>query len=114
MTAPHPRNHPFLPPELSKESAGEPYRPSNGTEGMMFEARWCETCRKWRDNPDAKTQCQIAWRAGGYMPGDKLFPKQWRHAPDGSGPECTSWRPRKSARLKMRAHLPPPKGGLFG
>lgn len=27
-----------------KEAAGQPYMPSNGTEGACFHAEWCERC----------------------------------------------------------------------
>ena len=39
--------------ELKDKS--EPYRPSNGSEGMVFEGEFCSTCNK--DNPDEDMFC---------------------------------------------------------
>jgi len=39
------------------KSAGRPYMPSNGTEGMMFTETWCDTCLYQHPNPDMKPQC---------------------------------------------------------
>ena len=98
-----------LPEELCRAAAGKPYRPSNGTEGEFFEAQFCNRCKKMRQSPEASTQCGIYMRVNAYDIGDKRYPKQWRYAPDGSGPECTAFRERRPTRLekasKLRRHL---------
>ena len=59
-----------------KASAGKPYRPSNGTEGEMFQAAWCAQCeadRAFRDNPDHADGCPIILAVMG-EPKHKAFP----------------------------------------
>lgn len=100
-----------LPEDLCKEAAGQPYRPSNGTEGDIFQSYFCDKCRKWPINPDAKTQCGIFLKMLIKNVGEKGYPKQIRYAPDGSGPECTSFRQRGMTRIEkaaaLRKHLTP-------
>lgn len=51
-----------------------PYRPSNGTEGEMFQAAFCENCE--RDRYESKP-CRILSRSMAYNLGDKNYPKEW-------------------------------------
>lgn len=101
----------ILPEDLCREAAGKPYRPSNGTEGDIFEEHFCNRCRRMRIDPNAANQCGIYLRMGAYEVDDKKYPKQVRYAPDGSGPECTSFRLRGSNQMeraaKLRKHLTP-------
>ena len=93
---------------LKWERTGELYRPSNGTEGLIFDADWCEHCerdREYRDNPDADAAlgCQLIARAFAYDIDDPSYPKEWIEltaiASDGlplvSG-ECTAFEPRRN------------------
>ena len=45
------------------ECAGELYLPSNGTEGMMFQERWCDGCVK--ENEDTAMFCEILSKSFG-------------------------------------------------
>ena len=98
----------IYPDKINKAQAGKPYHPSNGTEGSMFEEIFCFKCTKFPISDTAKNQCGIWQRACAYFPSDKKYPKQWRYAPDGGGPECTSFRKRMTAferRQMLRKHL---------
>jgi hypothetical protein len=95
----------ILPESICAAAAGKPYRPSNGTEGEYFEAQFCDRCKKMRKSPEASTQCGIYLRVSAYDIKDKKYPKQWRYAPDGSGPECTSFKPRMASGVEKRAAL---------
>lgn len=73
-----------------------PYRPSNGTEGDIFQAMWCAHCAK-RGGPDIRggdveemDYCDIlAWTMALEID-DPGYPEQWRQ--DGpSGPRCTAF-----------------------
>ena len=57
---------------------GEPYRPSNGTEGGFFQERWCEHCksdRAFRDN--GVRGCEILARSLCHDVGEKGYPVEW-------------------------------------
>ena len=41
----------------------EPYRPSNGSEGLWFTGKWCDNCQRRALDPGAKTQCVHEGRA---------------------------------------------------
>jgi len=78
----------------------EPYRPSSGTEGMDFEAEFCDRCQKekafWEasyglDSPDPAPICPIHARALMYLPDDPEFPAEWIE--DENGPRCTAFLP---------------------
>ena len=45
--------------ERLKENAGKPYRPSNGTEGSMFQDRFCSQCTKDNLGDEGKGGCEI-------------------------------------------------------
>ena len=79
--------------------AGKPYRPSNGTEGEIFDGMWCDHCerdRRYRENwtddnmPDAEDGCPILADTLIFNTADAEYPKQWRY--DESGvPECSGF-----------------------
>lgn len=63
---------------------GAPYRPSNGTEGDSFEARWCQRCA--REDVDAGDLCDIH--------GNALFgeqPDEWVY--ESGQPVCKAFIP---------------------
>lgn len=66
----------------------ELYRPSNGSEGMDFMARFCDRCTKDRDydNP-----CEILGRTLGLMTQDPNYPREWIQDDDGANPRCTAF-----------------------
>lgn len=57
-----------------------PYRPSNGTEGMIFEDRFCDRCKreaKYRRTQDGADGCRIATMAHTFDIGAPEYPKEW-------------------------------------
>ena len=69
--------------------AGQPYRPSNGSEGEMFMAAFCDRCKL---NADELDGCNILSDSFCYDVGDPEYPKEWTH--DGRGrPTCTAFVP---------------------
>ena len=87
----------------------KPYRPSNGTEGMMFDDRFCDRCKrdaKYRRTGDGADGCRILLYVGAYQVHEPQYPKEWvvnLHDPVGLTARCTAFqfddpngrRPRK-------------------
>ena len=74
----------------------KPYMPSNGTDGMAFEDRWCANCAKdwkYKQTNDGADGCGILLRAlCGVQPSDWVETE--------AGPTCLGFRvrtPRKKA-----------------
>lgn len=67
------------------------YRPSNGTEGEWFIAKWCATCvheQARRDDPDADGCDIVTWTMA--LPIDHPdYPNEWQYGPN--GPRCTAY-----------------------
>ncbi len=61
--------------------AGKPYRPSNGTEGMMFMEAFCERCTKDRFDETGKPEdgCDILMRTLCHEIKDAEYPPEWTH-----------------------------------
>ena len=78
------------------ERTGHPYRPSSGTEGMEFDARWCNHCtrdaeyRNDPDNVDPSRGCQIIADTFAFEITDPKYPKEWIYGKDGT-PCCTAF-----------------------
>ena len=72
------------------QSAGKPYRPSNGTEGDMFTARWCEKCSKHDFDNDDGPVCYLLFGMLNYYPDDNEYPKEICLDDDGR-PQCTAF-----------------------
>lgn len=72
--------------------ADELYRPSNGTEGDMFIARFCDRCRLSPDNGGA---CDRVFRSMLHAKTDPEYPQEWRcrFDPDGFDFWCTAYVP---------------------
>lgn len=66
---------------------GTPYRPSNGTEGMIFEDNYCSRCRN-----DVRDDCEILLRSMLFSIGDDQYPDEWQWQ-DGD-PACTAFEPK--------------------
>jgi hypothetical protein len=68
------------------------YRPSNGTEGDCFIARWCCHCQ--HDAPARRSDgfdgCDILARTFALEITDPAYPAEWR-ADGPSGPRCTAF-----------------------
>ena len=74
------------------EYAGRPYRPSNGTEGMLFEERFCDRCVRFA------SECEIYAYASCYPLDSPLYPKQWVYDEEGK-PTCTAFQDRYQGDL---------------
>lgn len=62
------------------QCAGEPYRPSNGTEGMMFEAEFCDRCKhddECRRTGNTDVGCRIYLHVLCYEVTDPEYPVEW-------------------------------------
>jgi hypothetical protein len=66
--------------------AGQPYRPSNGTEGMMFMERWCSKCSQDTE----ESPCEILTSAMVFGITDKGYPREWAYDKEGR-PFCTAF-----------------------
>jgi hypothetical protein len=88
----------------------KPYRPSNGTEGMEFDARFCDRCKrdaKYRRTQNGEDGCPIVAAAHCYELDDPKYPKEWVQNkygdPYGRTARCTAFRfdePRKPRKPK--------------
>lgn len=78
--------------------AGKPYSPSNGSEGLDFQAAFCDRCQReadprWdRGNGDGRFGCTILSDALLFRVGDPKYPHQWTHDERGR-PTCTAFVP---------------------
>ena len=71
------------------------YRPSNGTEGMMFMSKWCEQCErdaKYRETQDGADACEIASKTMYLKESDSDYPIEWTYDNNGK-PCCTAFLP---------------------
>lgn len=71
------------------------YRPSNGTEGMIFQDKFCDKCTKFR-----KGSCSIFNRSFFNDINDKAYPKEWVYDSNGN-PTCTSFTNEPIKRKKV-------------
>lgn len=70
----------------------ELYRPSNGTEGEIFMARWCRHCerdRAFQEKPDQADGCPIVAKTFAFDIDHPDYPKEWIE--DERGPRCTAF-----------------------
>lgn len=101
----------MYPPEQAAQffapSAGQPYRPSSGTEGEMFEAVWCDGCA-------IRGICKIPIKAMAFDKGEPGYPKAWVYGEDGQ-PKCTAFRDASAPRRRPAPMRPGPDvmGDLF-
>ena len=73
-----------------------PYRPSSGTEGMDFEAAFCDRC-KFAPNYDTMVDCDILSRTFWNNVGDPDYPWQW--VSEGLFfPQCAAFVPKDNSR----------------
>lgn len=73
------------------DQAGKSYRPSNGTEGMVFEEAFCDRCKNCDPDPDGDVQCDILFRALNFWDHESEYPKEWVYDKEG-WPICTAWK----------------------
>lgn len=65
------------------------YRPSNGTEGMIFTEKYCDNCIHEHNSPENRKSCEILTKTMVYGLEDPEYPKEWCYVND--KPTCTSW-----------------------
>lgn len=65
---------------------GQKWRPSNGTEGEMFQSNYCSDCDRW----DEETGCPIAAATFSLDKGDPEYPQEWQIGSDGQ-PTCSAF-----------------------
>jgi hypothetical protein len=77
-----------------------PYRPSNGTEGEIFDDRWCSNCerdRAWRADESKGEPCDILGRTLIHNVGEPDYPVEWIEDnvpyPQPTNPRCTAFEP---------------------
>lgn len=81
-------------------SAGKPYRPSNGTEGEIFQEMWCQRCVRDQYGYDAETDsfdgesCPILMNTLMLDADEEGYPTEWRYDAKGI-PECTAFEPEE-------------------
>jgi len=76
-----------------KARAGKPYRPSNGTEGEIFQATWCAQCeanRAFREDHERADGCPIIANTMALSIDDPDYPAAWHYGPDGQ-PKCAAF-----------------------
>lgn len=74
---------PFLAAVQRAKLAGTAFRPSNGTEGMIFEETWCDRCTHSMD-------CDLQFLSMIHEINESEYPKQWVHDAEGK-PTCTEF-----------------------
>lgn len=82
------------------ERAGQPYQPSNGTEGEFFFAAWCCECARDKamregdaiEDCDDNERCDLIGLSMAFKPGDAEYPTEWQYGKDGQ-PCCTAFVP---------------------
>ena len=80
----------------------EKYRPSNGTEGEWFQAKFCENCTK---DSEARP-CRILGYTMIFDVDDKDYPKQWVKdvgAEWPGNPRCTAFSDRSLRKPRGRS-----------
>ena len=79
--------------ERLQARAGKKYRPSNGTEGNIFQHNWCQDCKHdaaFRADPDRGEGCVIIAKALTFDIEDAEYPNEWQYGDDGQ-PRCTAF-----------------------
>lgn len=82
----HPANFPKV-LYCFPESAGKPFMPSNGTDGMVFTEAFCDNCLNQHPDPDNPKQCfEILMKS---LCDEQ--PPEWIFSNEGY-PICTAWK----------------------
>ena len=69
------------------------YRPSNGTEGDIFESHFCERCTRDNLEPDGGGGCELILLAMCFYTDDPNYPQEWTYD-DAGKPTCTAFEER--------------------
>lgn len=73
-----------------KCSAEKLYRPSNGTEGMIFEEHYCSQCIHDNPDPNHPKKCELIVRAMCFYETEPEYPLEWTYDALGH-PRCTNY-----------------------
>lgn len=82
--------------ERLKARAGEPYQPSNGSEGQMFMGMWCARCKAdaaFRADMNSADGCEIIANTMAMSARDPDYPREWQYSTDGQ-PICRAFQPK--------------------
>ena len=78
--------------------ATRPYRPANGTDGVLFDEAWCAHCQRdagYRADECNGEPCDILSRSFVYDIGEPEYPAEWIQDdvpfPEPSSPRCTAF-----------------------
>lgn len=89
-----------------------PYRPSNGTEGDIFQEAYCVRCKRdqaFQESGGEADGCPILAATMAYRLEDEKYPKEWRRqVGDNEWPgtaECTAFEPIGPERCKHTAEM---------
>ena len=66
------------------------YQPSNASEGMSFENKFCYQCKHMDPNPEGKKHCENLCNTLVFSITDKEYPKEWCYN-EADEPCCTKW-----------------------
>lgn len=95
---------------------GEPFRPANGSMGMIFQAHFCDRCEKDRayreDDLGEAEGCQIIVDSMFYKATDPEYPKEWIYGEDGYA-TCTAFEPERDPNEPVRRPDHPGQTLLF-
>lgn len=69
------------------QCAGQPYRPSNGTEGEIFQEQHCYRCRREQEE---NNPCDILTRSLIFSVDDADYPVEWVYDREGR-PTCMAF-----------------------
>src|SRR5688572_4268249 len=72
------------------EEAGKSFRPSNGTEGMIFDEHFCSQCIHQSPDPTRGKSCEVFCAAFCLNENDPGYPNEWVYDSEG-WPICTKW-----------------------
>ncbi|QTN41674.1 hypothetical protein [Marinobacter salsuginis] len=79
------------------------YRPSNGTEGAIFQERFCDRCA--HDDYDMETgegtSCDILMRTMIHGVDEPEYPEEWQQEP-GEVPRCTAFLSRDDGPVQPK------------
>lgn len=89
-------------PVCYPQCAGKPYRPSNGTEGEMFQEQFCYRCRNDQNDDDP---CEILTATMFYTVNAPKYPKEWVYDKDGR-PTCTAFHDVQSEQPEQAVRCP--------
>ena len=78
----------------------KPYKPSNGTEGIIFQEQFCDRCLHNQDIDDeCGVGCPILIATFFASIGAPSYPNQWVEDDNGSNPRCLAHNPAPAKKI---------------